>query len=418
MACKGSGVQIPSAPLLIMKKFLNETKELLLSQGLIAILAIIQVRIVATNLGPEIYGNIGVYLGFVGISFRFLSSRNSDLVLINFNETNKNFLNSALKFEFLLGSFSLLFVLSIFYLYYQFIPTYLWLFFLSRILLNVLEVFKGVYTHMGNMKIYSLLESSSNTIRFLLVVSFILNKPTIESFFYALGIHQLIVGLIVLIILLKNNHSADEQISFIEYIRLSKNNFYKIRTDQAVGLIPIHLDVVIIGYFANYYSAGIYRIAKKLVDPINSLVVAFSPWILNKINNEKKYNFKNLTTNILIPTSVAIISSYYFFGIKLIEFIAGSGFADSYTPMLILLIGYLSYYLTFWTRHFLLLNGLILKHTNGRIFNLCVFLITSPFLISNYGFNGIAASISLSILIQKIYELSVYFKNKNIENNI
>ena len=60
-----------------------ETKELLFSQGLIAILAIIQVRVVATNLGPEIYGNIGVYLGFVGISFRLLSSRNSDLILIN-----------------------------------------------------------------------------------------------------------------------------------------------------------------------------------------------------------------------------------------------------------------------------------------------------------------------------------------------
>ena len=56
MACKGSGVQIPSAPLTIMKKFLNETKELLLSQGLIAVLAIIQVRVVATNLGPEAYG--------------------------------------------------------------------------------------------------------------------------------------------------------------------------------------------------------------------------------------------------------------------------------------------------------------------------------------------------------------------------
>ena len=41
MACKGSGVQIPSAPLTIMNKFLNETKELLLSQGLIAVLAII-----------------------------------------------------------------------------------------------------------------------------------------------------------------------------------------------------------------------------------------------------------------------------------------------------------------------------------------------------------------------------------------
>ena len=300
-----------------MKKFLNETKELLLSQGLVAILAIIQVRVVATNLGPEIYGNIGVYLGFVGISFRLLSSRNSDLVLLSFNETNKNFLKSALKFEILLGSFSLFFVLSIFYLYYQYIPTYLWLYFLSRILLNVLEVFKGIYTHLGNMKMYSLIESSSNTLRFILVVSFILNQPTIESFFYALGIHQLIVSSTVLLVLLKNNISKGEQISFIEYVKLCKKNFYKIRTDQAVGLIPTHLDVVIIGYFANYYSAGIYRIAKKLVEPVNSIIVAFSPWILNKINDEKKYNFKNLTTNILMPTSVAIVSSYFFFGKKL-----------------------------------------------------------------------------------------------------
>ena len=401
-----------------MKKFLNETKELLLSQGLVAILAIIQVRVVATNLGPEIYGNIGVYLGFVGISFRLLSSRNSDLVLLNFNETNKNFLNSAIKFEILLGSFSLFFVLSIFYLYYQFIPIYLWLYFLSRILLNVLEVFKGVYTHLGNMKMYSLIESSSNTLRFILVVSFILNQPTIESFFYALGIHQLIVSSTVLIVLLKNNISIGEQISFIEYVKLCKKNFYKIRTDQAVGLIPTHLDVVIIGYFANYYSAGIYRIAKKLVEPVNSIIVAFSPWILNKINDEKKYNFKNLTTNILMPTSVAIVSSYFFFGKKLIEIIAGNEFENSYIPMLILLVGYMSYYLTFWTRHFLLLNNLILKHTMGRIVNLIIFMITSPFLISNYGYNGIALAISLSILIQKSYELFVYFTNKNIENNI
>lgn len=401
-----------------MKKFLDETKELLLSQGLVAILAIIQVRVVASNLGPEIYGNIGVYLGFVGISFRLLSSRNSDLILLNFNETNKNFIKSAINFEILLGSFSLFFVLSIFYLYYQFIPTYLWLYFLSRILLNVLEVFKGVYTHLGNMKMYSLIESSSNTLRFILVVSFILNQPTIESFFYALGIHQLIVSLTVLIVLIKNNISTDEQISFIEYLKLCKNNFYKIRTDQAVGLIPTHLDVVIIGYFANYYSAGIYRIAKKLVDPINSIIVAFSPWILNKINDEKKYNFKNLTTNILIPTSVVIVSSYYLFGQKLIEIIAGNGFENSYIPMLILLIGYMSYYLTFWTRHFLLLNNLILKHTMGRIVNLIIFLITSPFLISNYGYNGIALAISLSILFQKSFELFVYFTNKNIENNI
>ena len=417
MACKGSGVQIPSAPLTIMKKFLNETKELLLSQGLIAVLAIIQVRVVATNLGPEAYGNIGVYLGLVGLSFRILSSRNSDLVLINFKSTNKNFLNSAIYFEILLGIVSLIFVYGIFFVYYNFIFNYLILYFVTRVFLNIQEVFKGVFTHNGDMKTYSLVESSSNITRFILVVTFVSLNPDISSFFYALTFHQLFVSVLVLLLLLKKDTNKAEKITFKEYIKMSKSNFYKIRTDQSVGLIPTHLDVVVIGYFADYYSAGIYRIAKKLVDPINSLIVAFSPWMLNKINNQGDYNFRNLFINILLPSSVIIVSFYYLFGSNLIEIIAGDEFADAFIPMMILLFGFMSYYLTFWTRHFLFMNDLIHKHTIGRVINLIIFLSTAPFFISNFGFNGIAISISLSTAFQKLYEFSVYLKYKNNKNN-
>ena len=417
MACKGSGVQIPSAPLTIMKKFLNETKELLLSQGLIAVLAIIQVRVVATNLGPEAYGNIGVYLGLVGLSFRILSSRNSDLVLINFKSTNKNFLNSAIYFEILLGIVSLIFVYGIFFVYYNFIFNYLILYFVTRVFLNILEVFKGVFTHNGDMKTYSLVESSSNITRFVLVVTFVSLNPDISSFFYALTFHQLFVSVLVLLLLFKKDTNKAEKITFKEYIKMSKSNFYKIRTDQSVGLIPTHLDVVVIGYFADYYSAGIYRIAKKLVDPINSLIVAFSPWMLNKINNQGDYNFRNLFINILLPSSVIIVSFYYLFGSNLIEIIAGDEFADAFLPMMILLFGFMSYYLTFWTRHFLFMNDLIHKHTIGRVINLIIFLSTAPFFISNFGFNGIAISISLSTAFQKLYEFSVYLKYKNKKNN-
>tara|TARA_B100000989_G_scaffold297978_1_gene285534 strand:- start:1002 stop:2249 length:1248 start_codon:yes stop_codon:yes gene_type:complete len=413
MACKGSGVQIPSAPLTIMKKFLIETKELLISQGLIAILAIIQVRIVATNLGPETYGNIGVYLGLVGLSFRLLSSRNSDLVLINFKSTNKNFLKSAIYFEILLGVVSLIFVYGIFFVYYNFIFNYLLLYFVTRVFVNIQEVFKGVFTHKGDMKTYSFVESLSNITRFILVVTFVSFNPDISSFFYALTFHQLFVSILVLFLLFRNDNNRAEKVNLREYINLSKSNFYKIRTDQSVGLIPTHLDVVVIGYFADYYSAGIYRIAKKLVDPINSLIVAFSPWMLNKINDEGSYNFRNLFTNILLPSSVMIISFYYFFGNKLIELIAGNEFKDSFLPMMILIFGFMSYYLTFWTRHFLFMNNLILKHTIGRIINLIIFLITAPLLISNFGFNGIAISISLSTIFQKLYELRSYLKYKN-----
>ena len=417
MACKGSGVQIPSAPLKIMKKFLNETKELLLSQGLIAVLAIIQVRVVATNLGPEVYGNIGVYLGLVGLSFRILSSRNSDLVLINFKSTHKNFLNSAIYFEILLGIVSLIFVYGIFFVYYNFIFNYLILYFVTRVFLNILEVFKGVFTHNGDMKTYSLVESSSNITRFILVVTFVSLNPDISSFFYALTFHQLFVSVLVLLLLVKKDTNKAEKITFKEYIKMSKSNFYKIRTDQSVGLIPTHLDVVVIGYFADYYSAGIYRIAKKLVDPINSLIVAFSPWMLNKINKQGDYNFRNLFINILLPSSVIIVSFYYLFGSNLIEIIAGDEFADAFLPMMILLFGFMSYYLTFWTRHFLFMNDLIHKHTIGRVINLIIFLSTAPFFISNFGFNGIAISISLSTAFQKLYEFSVYLKYKNNKNN-
>ena len=418
MACKGSGVQIPSAPLDKMKNFFIETKELLLSQGIIAVLAIIQVRVVATNLGPEIYGNIGVYLGFVGISFRILNSRNSDLILINSKLTDQNFTKSAVYLELILGVVSLFFVSSIFFIYYKSIETYLILYFFTRVFFNIQEVFKGVFTHSGDMKTYSLVESFSNITRFILVVSFISFSPSISSFFFALSIHQVVVSFLVLILLYKSNLNQSETMKFKEYMRLSKNSFYKIRTDQAVGLIPTHLDVVVIGYFANYYSAGIYRIAKKLVDPINSIIVAFSPWMLNKISKNNNYNFKKLTINILIPSSILIIFIYYLFGNQLIQLIAGNAFYDSFSPMMILLVGFISYYLTFWTRHYLLLNDLILKHTIARVVNLVTFVLTAPLLITNYGFNGIAFSISISVLFQKIYELSVYLKNKNLKNNI
>jgi len=401
-----------------MKNFFIETKELLLSQGIIAVLAIIQVRVVATNLGPEIYGNIGVYLGFVGISFRILNSRNSDLILINSNLTDKNFTKSAVYLELILGVVSLFFVSSIFFIYYKSIENYLVLYFFTRVLFNTQEVFKGVFTHTGDMKTYSLVESFSNITRFILVVSFISLSPSISSFFFALSIHQVVVSILVLILLYKSNLNQSETMNFKEYMRLSKKSFYKIRTDQAVGLIPTHLDVVVIGYFANYYSAGIYRIAKKLVDPINSIIVAFSPWMLNKISKNNNYNFKKLTINILIPSSILIIFIYYLFGNQLIQLIAGNAFYDSFSPMMILLVGFISYYLTFWTRHYLLLNDLILKHTIARVVNLVTFVLTAPLLITNYGFNGIAFSISMSVLFQKIYELFVYLKNKNLKNNI
>jgi len=402
-----------------MKNFFLETKELLFSQGVIALLAIIQIRIVAQSLGPDVYGRIGVYWGIIALCFRLLNSRNSDLILINLRSFKSNFLRSAILFEIVLGLMSSLFVYSLFLISINLglldlstIPIYLLFFITSRIFLNVLEVFKGVYTHKGNLKLYSLIEGLSNLIRFTLVVSFIISNPQIDSFFYALSIHNILIGITISIFLVFKNRNNESAMSFFEYCKFSKKDFIKIRTDQSVGLIPAHLDVVVIGYFADFYSAGIYRIAKKLVEPINYLIVSFSPWMLNKITEEHKYNFRILTIKILFPMSLAIVFGYLFFGNQLIRLIAGSEYQDSFLPLTILLVGYLTYLLTFWTRHYLLLNELILKHTVGRVYNLLTFLILSALLIRTHSFNGIAFSITAGMIVQKIYEVMIYIKNK------
>ena len=417
MACKRSGVQIPSAPHSIMKEFLFETKELLLSQVTIAVLAIIQIRIVAKSLGPESYGVIGVYLGIIGLCFRFLSSRNSDLVLINYKSYDRNFLRSSMIFELCMGLFSVVISLSLLLITANYglldiksIPNYLLLFICSRVFLNLLEVFKGTYTYKGDMKTYSVVESSASILRFALVVFFILQNPTIENFFIALSLHSFLTGLIVFFVLIFSNQNKDKKVGFKEYIKISKNNFFKIRTDQAVGLIPAQLDVVILGLLTDFYSAGIYRVARKLVEPVNYIVVAFSPWMLNKINKDDKYNFRKLIFSILIPISIGIVLIYIIYGEDMLILIAGIDYITSYTPLLILLTGYIFYLLTFWSRHYLFINDLITQHTIGRLLYLVIFVSLSFLLTESLTFNGVAISISAGMIIQKLYEIYVYFK--------
>jgi O-antigen/teichoic acid export membrane protein len=421
MACKRSGVQIPSAPHKIMKKFLFETKELILSQGTIAILAIVQIRIVAKSLGPESYGIIGVYLGIIGLCFRFLSSRNSDLLLINFKSHKGNFLKSSIIFELLMGIISLSFALLLMVISVNFellniesIPIYLIIFVFSRIFLNLLEVFKGMFTHIGDMKIYSLVETLNNILRFILVVGLILYDPTIKNFFFALTLHSFITGFIVLFILIAKNTNQNKKVGLKEYFNLSRNNFLKIRADQAVGLIPAQLDVVVIGLLTDFYSAGIYRVARKLVEPVNYIVVALSPWMLNKISSNDKFDFRNLTYRILIPISGGLLILYISLGEELIRIIAGIDYINSYQPLLILLIGYLSYLLTFWTRHYLFLNNLILQHTIGRSIYLVIFVVLSSLLIDKFSYSGVALSITIGMICQKIYELFIYFQTNNL----
>ena len=407
-----------------MKSFFNETKELFFSQGIIAILSIIQVAYTAKLLGPSNYGKIALYIAITGTVFRIFSSRNSDVVLLFLSEKNEIKIVHFLVLDFLLGIVSILITLIIFLssenilnLEFATFRVFIIFYLFSRLFLNFTETFKGVVTYQGKLKTYSYFESGTIILRFLFVILFLNLDPSIKSYFLALGIYSMLSGLISIVYVLRSNLNlkvTDETLSFNKFYKKIKNSFLKIRFDQAIGVIPTHLDIIIIGLFTNSFEVGIYQFAKKLIEPINYLVVALNPWILNKLKNNNFFSPKMLLIKILSPIALLLVFGYYFFGKIVIVFLSSSEFLNSFMPMMILLVGFIFYLLTFWTRQFLLINNSILSHTRARIVNTVVFAISAGFFIDMYSYNGIAISVSLGIVAHKLYELKEYYKIKKL----
>ena len=407
-----------------MKSFLNETKELFFSQGIIAILSIIQVAYTAKLLGPSNYGKIALYIAITGTVFRIFSSRNSDVVLLFLSEKNEIKIVHFLVLDFLLGILSILITLIIFLssenilnLEFTTFRVFIIFYLFSRLFLNFTETFKGVVTYQGKLKTYSYFESGTIILRFLFVILFLTIDPSINSYFLALGIYSMLSGLISIVYVLRSNFNlkvTDDTLSFNKFYKKIKNSFLKIRFDQAIGVIPTHLDIIIIGLFTNSFEVGIYQFAKKLIEPINYLVVALNPWILNKLKNNNFFSPKMLLIKILSPIALLLVFGYYFFGKNVIVFLSSSEFLNSFMPMMILLFGFIFYLLTFWTRQFLLINNSILSHTRARIVNTVVFAISAGFFIDMYSYNGIAISVSLGIVAHKLYELKEYYKIKKL----
>lgn len=403
-----------------MKNFLRETKELIASQGTIAIIAILQVSITAKILGPSKYGLIAIYIAITATAFRLLSSRNSDIVLLYTGEEKKINTNYFFKLESLLGIISFSLTIFIFFAFDNYLnlsfnqySLVIIIFVFSRIFLNFTEIFKGYFTHLGNLKLFSYFESGTIVLRFVLIVSFIFLSPTIEMYFIALSIYSFTSGIISIIFIKKYEKPIiDSGLKFKEFFYLIKDSFFKIRIDQAIGVVPINLDILVLGSYLDTFSVGLYQFAKKLIEPINYLYVAFSPWMLNKLKNENDYKFSFLTKNVLIPTSILLTTLYVFGGELLITTIGSKEFLNSYQPMLIMLIGNLFFLLTFWSRHYLLINNEILAHTKGRLLNSLTFVILSILLIDEFSVNGVAIAISVGIIVQKLFELNSVFRIK------
>ena len=423
MACRGSGVQIPSAPLTKMnisyiKKIFLETKELFTSQALIAILSLVQVSYVVKQLGAEKYGVITLLVTFISLFFRALHSRNSDVALLAFKKEDKNIFYPALLFDFLIGILAMILCLTIYVTPYfskiniENFTMYLLFFLICRTIFNFSETSKATLINTGKLKILSYMELLGILIRFILIISLISIDPTIQNYLLGQSLYLLSYGLIAVVVSRKeiNTKRYESKMSIGEYWLSVKNIYKKIRYDQVLGLIPQHFDILLLSLLGDLTLVGIYKFAKRLVEPINYIVTAFNPWIQNQYSKRKYIDFSDFVKKLLLPLSSIILLIFITAGKKIIELIGSNEFAGSYEPMIILTFGYLIYLLTFWIRQSLLFNDLIIYHAYGRLVYSFVFIILSIPLTNFFNVAGLAFSLSSAIALQKLFEYIVYKK--------
>jgi O-antigen/teichoic acid export membrane protein len=404
-----------------IKNLISEIKELASSQMFIVILLFVQVSIVTKGLGTIKYGQAVLVLALVAIIFRSLHARNSDVTLLMIQKYGEKMYTRSLFFDLIIGVICYSLCLIIFGSQVNtFFGNYsmsfaLNFFLLARITQTFSESSKAILTYNGNFKKFALVETISNLFRFLVIVFLFNSNASIDNYLIGHATFSVTYGIFSLIIC--REYLLISEISLknlLDYFTKFKSDFVKQRYDQLVGIIPQHFDLVILGYFTDFSTVGIFRIAKRLIEPINYIVSVLTPYVQNKLSREdQNIRFNKLLMNILLPISSVLLAFYIYFGNGLINLISGPSFENAYHPLLILLIGYIVYLNTFWVRQLLLFKNLIHYHAFSRIVSLIVFLISAFFLSPAYGANGLALALSLGMISQKVYEFYSYRRFSN-----
>ena len=407
-----------------LKAVLSETKELAFSQVLIVVLLFIQISVVTRGLGTSNYGRAALVLALIALIFRTFHSRNSDVTLLMLKKQGKNIYTVSLLFDIFIGIISMFFCIILFqssfntlFGDYQF-NLILLILLSSRVIQTFSESSKAVLTFHGKFKKFALVDSVSNISRFLAIVILFYFEESIENYLLGHALFSVVYGLLGVFVCREYLKISDISIKNIkEYFQFFKLDFFKQRADQFVGIIPQHLDLIILGYFTDFSTVGVFRIAKRLVEPINYVITILNPYVQNQLlKDETDINFKDLIKNFLLPLIFVLTIGYAFLGRNFIELLSGKEFIEAFYPMMILLGGYCTYLATFWIRQLLLFNDLLQYHAVSRLIATASFLLLSFLFVNQYGASGLAAALSISMVIQKVYEFNIFNKFTNHTN--
>lgn len=280
------------------------------------------------------------------------------------------------------------------------------------------KIVLGTLVGLRKMKIDALINIIQNTFIFALSVYLVLFLDTnVKGAVLGFVVPTIFVSLLS-IFFVKENFLIPSHIFIDTFREIIWFGFYFV-LGNSIAMVNTQIDSLMVGHFLDTTNVGIYAVAAIIVQGIslipNSVHKAVAPSIAYQYGKSEYSGTINLIEKTMFRVFVIVLLIslvLVIFGKSLILLLFTSDFIYSYSPLLILMVGYLIYAPVHSVDCALLSIGKV--NIIYKIALFCGFLniLCNVILIPKYGINGAALATTISIIL--LCMLKLYFIKKYV----
>lgn len=183
---------------------------------------------------------------------------------------------------------------------------------------------------------------------------------------------------------------------------------------NSIGYIYTHIDSVMIGYYLNETEVGYYAVSGMFIQGITLIPSAIqrvtSPMIAKNYAKKEYEDILKLLKSVIIKTlviSLVLSLILIIFGNELIVFIFEERYLPAYKPLLILLIGYITYSMFMSIGTFYASIGHVQLAYKIALFSAILSIILNMIFIPKYEIIGAAIATSISLVTLTLIHFAI-----------
>ncbi|MBT3445365.1 oligosaccharide flippase family protein [bacterium] len=405
------------------------------------ILSALTLLIIGRFLGVKEFGIFSIVISIVEILNIIFSLRvwDTSVKFIGENIASKNLASKYLSYSFILSSTSSIFSYFAILILTLLLPIesldisedikkFILIYSFAVLFISSNETIDGILRTFDRYKEIFKINVFTNLFRFCLILFLLLSNSINISYCLSLYVLTYFFGLLLRFFILSNVMKNNEiKINFLDLPeKREKINFIKFMLNAHFSNIlnlanDKNLGVVVVGFIAGPFYAGLYRAARAIVkiirrimDPV--LEIVFPELV--KLEAEKDFkNYKKIivdSTKLVSISSIIIGLTIFIFAPNIISIFFGEQFLDSESALKILIFAMIAHNASYWVNPSMLSLGRPDYLSLLTIITTTVYCISLYFMVEPLKADGAAASLAIRNLVTLI--LGTYLYTKVIAN--